>query len=150
MLERGSDLWQKEAPKCDLSLFSFNINTLWKLLWIFIYFSFLMTVWRQSNNICSNLKLDTNIWLMSKKNMIFRSSITSHGDKNVGSGWRAERDENQEKLAITGISQTLVNQYWTNLWKCICQNLQRTRFSTFHIIFICTQKNYVCVCMCAD
>lgn len=81
-----------------------------------------------------------------QKNMSFRSSITSHGDKNVGSGWRAERNENQEKLAITGISQTLVNQCWTNLWNYLSKSSQRTRFSTFHIIFICTQKNYVCVC----
>lgn len=80
-----------------------------------------------------------------QKNMSFRSSITSHGDKNVGSGWRAERNENQEKLAITGISQTLVNQCWTNLWNCICQNLHRGRDFQHFILFLFVHKRIMFV-----
>lgn len=85
-----------------------------------------------------------------QKNMSFRSSITSHGDKNVGSGWRAERNENQEKLAITGISQTLVNQCWTNLWNCICQNLHRGRDFQHFILFLFVHKRIMFVFVCAQ
>lgn len=85
-----------------------------------------------------------------QKNMSFRSSITSHGDKNVRSGWRAERNENQEKLAITGISQTLVNQCWTNLWNCICQNLHRGWDFQHFILFLFVHKRIMFVFVCAQ
>lgn len=83
-----------------------------------------------------------------QKNMIFRSSITSHGDKNVGSGWRAERNENQEKLTIPGVCQSLVNQYWTNLWDCICQNLHRGRDFQHNIsYYFYLHTKELCLCL---
>lgn len=116
------------------------------------YIYFLVFWWLFEDGAATSVQILSLTWISfsCQKNMIFRSSITSHGDKNVGSGWRAERNENQEKLAITGISQTLVNQYWTNLWNCICQNLHRGRDFQHFILFLFAHKRIMFVFVCAQ